>query len=93
MNLTARLRCPVCRAETDEVMPVDACVQVHDCASCGTRLRPKPGDCCVFCSYADTPCPPKQADGRTATADCAKLQLQMTQILAADCPEQDRLKP
>jgi hypothetical protein len=63
MKLTTRLRCPVCRAETDEVMPVNACVHFHDCASCGTRLRPKPGDCCVFCSYADTPCPPKQSAG------------------------------
>ena len=24
-----------------------------------TKL-PKPGDCCVFCSYATVPCPPVQ---------------------------------
>jgi hypothetical protein len=28
------------------------------------RLPAKPGDCCVFCSYADTACPPKQAEAR-----------------------------
>jgi hypothetical protein len=23
-------------------------------------LRPKPGDCCVFCSYGSVKCPPQQ---------------------------------
>ncbi|MGH2373228.1 MAG: GDCCVxC domain-containing (seleno)protein [Candidatus Methylomirabilaceae bacterium] len=23
-------------------------------------LRPKSGDCCVFCSFGDVPCPPQQ---------------------------------
>ena len=27
---------------------------------CRVRLRPKPGDCCVFCSYGSVRCPPKQ---------------------------------
>ena len=26
-----------------------------------TFLKPKPGDCCVFCSYGTVPCPPIQA--------------------------------
>ncbi|WP_457852675.1 GDCCVxC domain-containing (seleno)protein [Siccirubricoccus phaeus] len=26
-------------------------------------LRPKPGDCCVFCSCGTVPCPPVQAEG------------------------------
>jgi len=26
-------------------------------------MRPKPGDCCVFCSFGDVPCPPKQQGG------------------------------
>jgi hypothetical protein len=25
-------------------------------------LQPKPGDCCVFCSYGDVPCPPIQQE-------------------------------
>ncbi len=24
------------------------------------RMKPKPGDCCVFCSFGDVPCPPIQ---------------------------------
>jgi hypothetical protein len=42
-------------------MPVDACQFFYDCEDCGARLKPKPGDCCVYCSYADVPCPPIQA--------------------------------
>lgn len=44
-------------------MPADACLFFHECAACHTRLRPKAGDCCVFCSYGSAPCPPVQADG------------------------------
>jgi hypothetical protein len=42
-------------------MPTDACLFFHECADCHTRLRPKAGDCCVFCSYGSVPCPPIQA--------------------------------
>jgi hypothetical protein len=42
-------------------MPENACQHGYVCTGCGMMLTPKPGDCCVFCSYADTACPPKQA--------------------------------
>ena len=42
-------------------MPTDACVFFHECSECKAMLRPKAGDCCVFCSYGSTPCPPIQA--------------------------------
>jgi hypothetical protein len=45
-------------------MPSDACVVIHDCAGCGARLTPETGDCCVFCSWGDTPCPPVQIEGK-----------------------------
>ena len=41
-------------------MPTDACQFFYDCRGCGALLRPKPGDCCVFCSYGSVPCPPIQ---------------------------------
>lgn len=41
-------------------MPTDVCLFFHECASCRTLLRPKAGDCCVFCSYGSVPCPPIQ---------------------------------
>lgn len=53
------LRCPSCSFEQALEMPTDACVYYHSCAGCGTLLKPKAGDCCVFCSYGSLPCPPK----------------------------------
>jgi len=45
-------------------MPTDACQFFYNCKSCSAVLRPKPGDCCVFCSYGTVPCPPRQDPGR-----------------------------
>jgi hypothetical protein len=39
-------------------MPTDACQFFYECSNCKTLLRPKPGDCCVFCSYGSVKCPP-----------------------------------
>ena len=53
--------CPHCGTAKLEPMPTDACQFFYDCTGCGARLKPKPGDCCVFCSYGSVPCPPVQA--------------------------------
>jgi len=58
--LESTIRCPQCGARKTERMPTDACQFFYDCAACGARLRPKPGDCCVFCSYGTVKCPPMQ---------------------------------
>ena len=60
----ATLTCPECAARHRLVMPTDACQYFLDCPSCGAVLKPLPGDCCVFCSYGDVPCPPVQAQRR-----------------------------
>ncbi|MEQ1692448.1 MAG: GDCCVxC domain-containing (seleno)protein [Gemmatimonas sp.] len=65
-DLLSDLTCPACGHTEQLVMPTDACVFFHECASCHTRLRPKPGDCCVFCSFGSVPCPPIQE----GSADC-----------------------
>jgi Zn ribbon nucleic-acid-binding protein len=62
--LESTLTCPHCGTSSRESMPEDACIYYHECAACGVLFRPKPGDCCVFCSYGDTPCPPVQQTGR-----------------------------
>ena len=54
------ITCPECGHVTTETMPTNACLIFYDCKGCGARLKPKPGDCCVFCSYGDVPCPPIQ---------------------------------
>jgi hypothetical protein len=60
MRLTSTLTCPRCGQRSTERMPEDACRYFHVCANCGARLKPKEGDCCVFCSWGDVPCPPVQ---------------------------------
>ena len=54
------ITCPGCGRRALETMPVDACVVRWTCPSCALTAKPKAGDCCVFCSYADIPCPPVQ---------------------------------
>lgn len=54
------IACPTCGNRASEGMPVDACRVFWTCPSCGAIARPRPGDCCVFCSYAEGPCPPEQ---------------------------------
>ena len=59
----AKLTCPQCGFSEELEMPLDACQFFHECSSCKAVLSPRPGDCCVFCSYADSRCPPKQSEG------------------------------
>ena len=58
--LHSLLTCPKCGVARDEPMPTDACIFFHVCTGCGAMLKPKAGDCCVFCSYGSVPCPPVQ---------------------------------
>ncbi|MBN8611537.1 MAG: hypothetical protein J0L92_13175 [Deltaproteobacteria bacterium] len=60
VQLTSRLACPECGLISEETMPTDACQYFYDCRHCGAFLKPLRGDCCVFCSYGDVPCPPIQ---------------------------------
>lgn len=63
VRTTSEITCPHCGAHHSEVMPTDACIYYFECTSCGTVLKPKAGDCCVFCSYGSVPCPPVQIAG------------------------------
>lgn len=58
--IDATLTCPECGHMTDETMPTNACQFFFECSSCSTVIRPKQGDCCVFCSYSSAKCPPMQ---------------------------------
>jgi len=62
--MESTLTCPVCGHAKTETMPTDACQWYYECEACHTVLKPKPGDCCVFCSYGSVPCPPIQASGK-----------------------------
>jgi hypothetical protein len=62
--LESTLVCPRCGFAALETMPTDACQHFYECRECKTLLRPKPGDCCVFCSFGSVPCPPVQEQRR-----------------------------
>jgi transcription elongation factor Elf1 len=60
VSLTSTLTCPHCGHVKTETMSTDSCQWFYDCEGCGEILKPKAGDCCVFCTYGDVPCPPIQ---------------------------------
>jgi len=61
MILTSVVTCPSCGHPKSETMPTDACQFFYECEGCRTLLKPKPGDCCVFCSFGSVPCPQIQS--------------------------------
>ena len=62
------LTCPHCGHTERMTMSEDSCRVLYVCPGCDTRLQPKAGDCCVFCSYGDVPCPPVQREAMDARA-------------------------
>ncbi len=64
MDRESVITCPECGDRTCAEMPLDACQFFYECPRCASLLRPKPGDCCVFCSYGSVPCRPR--------TDCCK---------------------
>jgi len=60
MIAESTITCPKCGHQKKEVMPTDSCQWFYECEGCQTVLKPKQGDCCVFCSYGNVPCPPIQ---------------------------------
>lgn len=71
MELTSTIICPECGRRETETMPTNACQFFYDCKGCGALLRPKLGDCCVYCSFGTVPCPPiQQARAGQANACC-----------------------
>jgi len=65
MTLESIITCPACRTRSAEVMPTDSCLVMFQCPGCATELHPKPGDCCVFCSYGDAKCPSRTTSDET----------------------------
>ncbi len=61
LELRSVITCPECGQSKEETMPTESCMFFYVCERCDTRLEPKSGDCCVFCSYGTVKCPPMQA--------------------------------
>jgi len=69
--LQSTLTCPHCGTSETLTMPTDACQWFYQCTACDKLLEPKKGDCCVFCSYANVPCPPiQQGEGCCKKEEC-----------------------
>jgi hypothetical protein len=64
--LESILTCPLCHHSRRQTMPTDACQWFYECEGCHAVLKPRPGDCCVYCSYGTVPCPPVQAHRKAA---------------------------
>lgn len=62
--LESALVCPECGYRKTEPMPSDACQWFYECQGCHSLLKPKTGDCCVFCPYGSVACPPVQLHGK-----------------------------
>jgi hypothetical protein len=60
IELQSTITCPLCGHRQSETMPTDFCQFFYECKGCEQVLKPKAGDCCVFCSYGTEPCPPIQ---------------------------------
>jgi len=58
--LNSIITCPRCGTKKEETMATDSCLFFYECTSCKQLLKPKTGDCCVFCSYGNVSCPPIQ---------------------------------
>ncbi|WP_284700145.1 GDCCVxC domain-containing (seleno)protein [Gracilimonas sediminicola] len=58
--LLSTITCPTCGIKRELKMTDDACQFFWECPSCKSVIKPNQGDCCVFCSYGDVPCPPIQ---------------------------------
>ncbi len=57
VELASIITCPNCGYKKKEIMPVNACQFFYSCEKCKTVLKPKPGNCCVYCSYGTVKCP------------------------------------
>lgn len=60
------ITCPVCGFQKEETMPADSCQFFYECTNCKTVLKPRKGDCCVFCSYGSVKCPSQQVEGKNS---------------------------
>ena len=73
IELQSTITCPHCGHQHTEAMPTDFCQFFYDCKACAEILKPKHGDCCIFCSYGTMPCPPIQkAKEKRGQAACCQ---------------------
>ncbi|WP_370624722.1 GDCCVxC domain-containing (seleno)protein [Polynucleobacter sp. 80A-SIGWE] len=50
------ITCPICLNAEILALPKGSSQHLYRCHSCKTILRPKSGDCCIFCSFGSIDC-------------------------------------
>ena len=58
--MQSEITCPKCGYKKMEKLPTDVCVLKYNCEKCQEEMRPKEGDCCIFCTYGTHKCPSMQ---------------------------------
>lgn len=72
VTLTSIITCPQCNHKKEETMPIHACQFFYKCENCNALLKPKEGDCCVYCSYGNIACPPiQETEGKEGVSCCS----------------------
>ena len=66
LERNSTITCPKCGFRKTELMELNSCQFFYECTKCKSSLKPREGDCCVFCSYGDVKCPPIQRGGKTS---------------------------
>ena len=87
--LKSTITCPACGHRKTETMPTVACQWFYDCRHCGAVLKPRPGDCCVYCAYATVPWPRASASSWwSGKTDCrsSSCRMQGRTISSVDGP-------
>jgi uncharacterized Zn finger protein len=71
IRLKSEITCPNCGHKKVETMPTEACQFFYECENCGVMLKPKEGDCCVYCSYGTVHCPSVQENNADTDSCCS----------------------
>ncbi|WP_305848903.1 GDCCVxC domain-containing (seleno)protein [Polynucleobacter sp. AP-Ainpum-60-G11] len=50
------ITCPFCLQSETLGIPVGGSQHLYRCRACNAILRPKSGDCCIFCSFGNIDC-------------------------------------
>jgi hypothetical protein len=50
------ITCPQCHAAEILEIPKGSSQHLYRCRACSAILKPKSGDCCIFCSFGDIDC-------------------------------------
>jgi hypothetical protein len=58
--IDAKLKCPFCGKIEETEMPERHSETERPCKFCDKLMQASGADCCVFCKFSNTICPPQQ---------------------------------